>query len=317
MRIRTALLSGLAALPAIVSIATAAEAQTFFQKVFGFGGASSAPQPVLRSAPQTLPAYRFHSRPWTRAPRPARSSPETGNGGEDDIGPPDSGGPYRTVCVRACDGFYFPLRHNAQHKNFASDTRSCRTACGAQARLFYFPETGGSADTMVDVSGRKYADTPHAFAYRKAIVASCTCKPEPWSAEENARHQSYADIEAGELAKDEAFVKARAAAAAANATAGDAAEATAVSEPDTKVSEPPAAEEPVVTTSKDATNTEGPAAETSAPPAVEPKRPRNAVTRRAVRSTRPFVQRVRYRLAGGGTYYVVSRGAYAWPRQRR
>jgi hypothetical protein len=28
-------------------------------------------------------------------------------------------------------------------------------------------------------------------------------------------------------------------------------------------------------------------------------------------------QRVRYRLAGGGTYYVVSRGAYAWPRQRR
>jgi Protein of unknown function (DUF2865) len=309
MRIRTALLSALAALMAMVSIATAAEAQTFFQKVFGFGGAPSASQPVLRTAPQTLPAYRFQSRASRRAPRPARSSPASA---DDDIGPPDSGGPYRTVCVRACDGFYFPLRHNAQHKNFASDTRSCRAACGSEAQLFYYAETGGSAETMVDVAGRKYAGTRHAFAYRKAIVPNCTCKPEPWSAEENARHQSYADIEARELIKDEAFVKARAAAAAAVAP-----DASAPSEPETKDTIAPAAEEPLVTTPVDTTSADVLGAETPAPPAVEPKRTRAAGYRRAVRSARPVTQRVRYRLAGGGTYYVVSRGAYAWPRQRR
>ncbi len=306
MCIQTALLSGLTALLAIVSMATAAEAQTFFQKVFGFGGPSSGQQPGLRPAPQTRPAYRFHSRPRTL--RPARAPAESA---DDDIGPPDSGGPYRTLCVRACDGFYFPLRHNAEQKNFASDTRSCRAACGTEARLFYYPETGGSADTMVDLSGRKYADTPRAFAYRKAIGASCTCKAAPWSAEENARHQSYAESEALERAKDEAFLKARAAAAAASAAAATGtAEIPATTEPETKVLEAPASDQPVVMTTTQAANAEAPAA-------VEPKRPRTAGLRRAVRNARPFVQRVRYRPAGGGTYYVVSRGAYAVPRQRR
>ena len=308
MRIRTALLNGLMALLAIVSMAATAEAQTLFQKVFGFGGSPSGPQPGLRPAPQTLPAYRFHSRP--RTPRPARAPAESA---DDDIGPPDSGGPYRTVCVRACDGFYFPLRHNAEHKNFASDSRSCRAACGTEAQLFYYPETNGSADTMVDLSDRKYVDTPHAFAYRKAIVPSCTCKAAPWSAEENARHQSYADSEARELAKDEAFLKARAAAAAANAAATGTAESPATTEPETKVPEPSAFDRQDVTTSAEG----GPAVEASAPPALEPKRARPAVARRAVRSNRPLVQRVRYRPASGGTYYVVSRGAYVVPRQRR
>jgi hypothetical protein len=67
---------------------------------------------------------------------------------------------------------------------------------------------------MVDLAGRKYAELPHAFAYRKKLVQDCTCKPTPWSAEELARHQSYADKEAIELAKDVTFVKAQEAAQA-------------------------------------------------------------------------------------------------------
>ncbi|MEQ1669821.1 MAG: DUF2865 domain-containing protein [Hyphomicrobium sp.] len=210
MRNWTALLWGAAAIVVAVADAPGAHAQSVFQKIFGFGGApgsSSADQPRAR---QIIPSHRFQS----RAAQRAYQSRATNSGGEDDeVGPPDSGGPYKTMCVRSCDGYYFPLRHNARRKNFASDAKSCRNACGTDARLFYYSLRGPEGpDAMVDLSGKKYSELPHAFAYRKALVQGCTCKPVPWSYEEASRHQSYADQEAIELAKDLAFLEAQQAA---------------------------------------------------------------------------------------------------------
>jgi hypothetical protein len=106
--------------------------------------------------------------------------------------PAGDAGPYQTMCVRACDGFYFPLRQNARRENFAGDDKVCRSSCGSQARLFYFPLNGGKPATMVDQEGRKYADESQAFAFRKAIISGCACRPAPWSEEAAARHRSYA-----------------------------------------------------------------------------------------------------------------------------
>jgi Protein of unknown function (DUF2865) len=208
MRNWTALLGGAAAVATVIVLTPGVQAQSFLQKVFGLGSGSNVAPYVTPRPRQIIPSRRFQSRPAN----PVSQSRSNGEQAPDQpVGPPDSGGPYKTVCVRACDGFYFPVRHNAQRKNFSSDVKSCHNACGSQAKLFYYALNGPEGpDAMLDLGGNKYSELPHAFAYRKARVDGCSCKPDPWSSQETARHQSYADQEAVELAKDEAFVKARA-----------------------------------------------------------------------------------------------------------
>lgn len=191
LQLRYLLLSWAVSWTCAIALAPPAEAQSFFQKLFGVGP-GQAPPPAARVPARPLPSVRFQhrrQRSWHPSIAPA----------EEEIGPPDSGGPYRTVCVRACDGFYFPLRQNAWRRNFASDVKSCRNACGEEARLYYYPVNSGSTDTMTDLAGRPYTEMPYAFAYRKALVSGCSCKPAPWSREEAARHQSYAVAEAAEV----------------------------------------------------------------------------------------------------------------------
>jgi hypothetical protein len=93
--------------------------------------------------------------------------------------------------VRLCDGFYWPISFGVSRAQFGRDAQVCQSSCGSDARLFYQP-TNGSAETMVDLSGRSYSQIPNAFRYRKALVPNCTCKPAPWSEAELARHQNYA-----------------------------------------------------------------------------------------------------------------------------
>lgn len=288
-----------AGLMAALLLAGAAEAQSFIQKVFEFG----APAAPVRSygSPQTrtIPASRFYD----RTPRRFYQSQPANDGAEDDlIGPPDSGGPYRTLCVRTCDGFYFPLRHNAVRKNFSSDVKSCRAACGPEARLFYYPVNSGSTDTMRDLAGRKYAELPHAFAYRKALVSGCTCKPVPWSQEAAVRHDQYAADEAIELAKDKVFLEAIAAQQAKPASdTVTAPEASAVASSvavDSESSEP---DLQVAVTAADA-------------PLAVPARP---VTRkRSLRSQRVGIQRAQYKPSSWSPF-SAGKNKYTWPGDAR
>lgn len=197
------------------------QAQSFSQKVFGFGGDGNAPTQSVAPPPRTqiIPPIRLLQRDIERVSR--QRLPDAVPDDED-TGPPDSGGPYRTMCVRTCDGFYFPLRAHAKHRNFASDVKSCKAACGSEARLFYYPERSGDTNSMIDLKGQSYADLPHAFAYRKALKQGCACKPVPWSDEAKAEHQKYAENEARELEKDKAFAAEQARLAAANAAAANA-----------------------------------------------------------------------------------------------
>jgi len=190
LRLRHVLLGWAVSTSCSIALAPPAVAQSFFQNLFGFGGKPS-PAVQARPAGRSLPAYRFHYR--DRRFQLREAAPE-----DEEIGPPDRGGPYRTMCVRSCDGYYFPLRHNAMRRNFAQDLRSCRSACGGEARLFYYPVKDGSVDTMVDLAGQPYKDMPNAFGYRKSLVSGCACTPAPWSLEAAARHRGYAE-EASEL----------------------------------------------------------------------------------------------------------------------
>jgi hypothetical protein len=80
----------------------------------------------------------------------------------------DARGPAKAFCVRTCDGRYFPVRAHAG----MSAAESCRSFCPASDTLLY---SGSNIDYAAAADGSRYADLPNAFAYRKALVAGCTC----------------------------------------------------------------------------------------------------------------------------------------------
>jgi hypothetical protein len=87
----------------------------------------------------------------------------------------DDNGLYRTLCVRLCDGYYFPLSFSTRAGGFARDAARCAASCGRQARLFYHANPGGSVETMMDLAGRPYSALPAAFRYRASLVSGCGC----------------------------------------------------------------------------------------------------------------------------------------------
>ncbi len=101
-------------------------------------------------------------------------------------------GTYRTLCVRLCDGYYFPISGATSGSGLSRDADVCSASCGTEARLFYHPNAGGDVDTMVDLTGLAYSALPNAFRYRKTLVPECRCRPQPWSESELQRHRDYA-----------------------------------------------------------------------------------------------------------------------------
>jgi hypothetical protein len=111
-----------------------------------------------------------------------------GGGGEDVvIPPPQQGAPsgtYRTVCVRACDGYYFPISFATVPSRFPDDERTCKNQCpAAQASLFTYRNPGEDMNQAVSISGQPYSSLPNAFKYRQEFNPSCSCKPagESWA----------------------------------------------------------------------------------------------------------------------------------------
>lgn len=86
-------------------------------------------------------------------------------------------GTYRTLCVRSCDGYYFPISFAASRSQFGDDAAQCQRACGAGAELYYHPNPGSGAKDMVSLLGQPYGSLPTAFRYRESYNPSCTCQP--------------------------------------------------------------------------------------------------------------------------------------------
>jgi hypothetical protein len=72
-------------------------------------------------------------------------------------------GTYRTLCVRTCDGYYFPISFSTTSDHLPEDARSCEALCpGAEARLFYHPNPGGGPENMISVTGEPYSSLANA-----------------------------------------------------------------------------------------------------------------------------------------------------------
>jgi hypothetical protein len=188
-----ALRVAVAVLLALLALPTPLEAQGFWQFLFGKG----TPPPPSRSQPgSSLPPspgpaspYRGLSAPW-----PYPGSPFSPYAPEPEFAPAPyvQSGTYRTMCVRLCDGFYFPISNAVPGSSLARDADACAASCTSEARLFYYPNGGGDVEGMVDLTGMAYAALPNAFRYRKALVEGCRCRPQPWADSERARHRAYA-----------------------------------------------------------------------------------------------------------------------------
>lgn len=170
-----------------------------FQRIWGsatlIAGLLAAVQPTIA---QSLKQRLFDATgPRTPMYGYSRINPYGSSTGryEDDWRPADTR-TYRTMCVRLCDGFYFPISFGVRRESFYRDNRACMKRCAGGARLFFYPTVGGSIADMIDFSGRSYRSLTTAYRYRKSLVSGCTCQAEPWTAEAKARHLDYAAKEA-------------------------------------------------------------------------------------------------------------------------
>src|SRR5712675_1995198 len=99
-----------------------------------------------------------------------------------DLGP--QSGTFRTVCVRTCDGAYFPISFATVPARFPDDERTCKALCpAADATLFSYRNPGEDINQAVSISGQPYASSPNAFRYRQEFNPSCACKAagQTWS----------------------------------------------------------------------------------------------------------------------------------------
>jgi hypothetical protein len=100
-----------------------------------------------------------------------------------DVGP--QSGTYRTLCVRSCDGAYFPISFATVPARFPDDEKMCKAQCpAAEATLFSYRNPGEDMNAAVSINGQPYSSSPNAFRYRQEFNPSCSCK---------APGQSWAD----------------------------------------------------------------------------------------------------------------------------
>jgi Protein of unknown function (DUF2865) len=101
----------------------------------------------------------------------------------DDYATGDAGfGTYRTLCVRTCDGFYFPISFSTVPGQFGADAAACQAACpGAEAVLYTHRNPGEDVSQMVSLDGQPYTALPNAFRFRTQFDRACTCHAAPGS----------------------------------------------------------------------------------------------------------------------------------------
>jgi Protein of unknown function (DUF2865) len=130
-----------------------------------------APTPALNTAPSVQ--FASPARPKHLASREARPKRLMG---ELKIA---SGGSY-LVCVRSCDGGFFPVSYVGDRDSLA---KICKALCpNAETQLYSMP-FGGTIEDSVSMSGMPYGMLPNAGKFEQAFDQSCSCrrKDQSWA----------------------------------------------------------------------------------------------------------------------------------------
>ena len=87
------------------------------------------------------------------------------------------------VCVKTCDGSFFPVSYSGAGSRSDSLEDVCRSLCpNADTALYSFP-FGGTINEAMSPGGERYVDLPNALKYQQAFDSSCSCrrKSESWA----------------------------------------------------------------------------------------------------------------------------------------
>jgi hypothetical protein len=94
----------------------------------------------------------------------------------------------KAVCVRSCDGSFFPVSYSAGGGRLDELQDMCRALCPNADVNLYTYSPASDIETAVSITGSRYIDSPTALKYRKSVDSTCSCR---------RRGQSWADALAG------------------------------------------------------------------------------------------------------------------------
>ena len=106
----------------------------------------------------------------------------------------DPNGRYRSVCVRTCDGFFFPVSYQTYANRLAQDATVCQSSCAAPAELYVYRNPGQEIDQAISLNGTAYSDLPAAFKYREAYIKGCSCKGDEYNPSEIEAANQKAEV---------------------------------------------------------------------------------------------------------------------------
>ena len=167
--------------------ARVARPRNFFEELFGVGPDES---PGARDMP-VVPDAELEEEPSDGKPR---------------------GGPM-AICVRTCDGGFFPISYSARSSNLDDLATMCRALCpNAEVKLYTASQSKGLSSAL-SIDGEAYSDHPNAHKFEKIYDPSCGCKPpgQSWAealaeaerliAERNAKDQVVTAEQAEQLSR--------------------------------------------------------------------------------------------------------------------
>jgi hypothetical protein len=108
----------------------------------------------------------------------------------------DPNGRYRSVCVRLCDGFFYPISFATYASSLAQESERCQSSCAAPAELYVYRNPGQEIEQAISLNGSAYMDLPVALKFRKAYVNGCSCKQAEYNPTEIEEANKRAEAEA-------------------------------------------------------------------------------------------------------------------------
>ena len=125
-----------------------------------------------------------------------------------DTPPPEDQTPHggsQAICVRSCDGGFFPLNYSARGGNLETLGELCSALCPNAEVSLFTRNPDNDVGTAVGADGTPYRDLQNAFKFQKTFDPSCTCKAkgESWV---QALSQSDAERVLGQERKGDIIV---------------------------------------------------------------------------------------------------------------
>lgn len=108
----------------------------------------------------------------------------------------DPNGRYRSVCVRLCDGFFYPISYVTYGARLGQDATQCQSNCAAPAELYVYRNPGQDIEQAVSLNGSAYMDLPVALRFRKEYVNGCSCKQAEYNPTEIEASNKRAEADA-------------------------------------------------------------------------------------------------------------------------